>query len=212
MDERARELGRRNCETDQRADSMFYRHVYSYFGTFLGCSDVGSPELPIYAGKASMYDVHKYMYLSKAEMGFFIDQATRGLLSIGFSNGDAQFVNTTLDAVFNRRCAPATAVIPPTAVVLQAICTAPDCILSPNDTCSAYDALAPPAVANATLIGGYSKAPNGTTTLNATTTAAPTSKPTASTAAAPALVDAMFSGWETVGTIVGAVVVAFGLI
>jgi hypothetical protein len=39
--------------------SVFATHVYSYFGTFLGCSKIGSPELPAYTGKASMYEVHK---------------------------------------------------------------------------------------------------------------------------------------------------------
>jgi hypothetical protein len=39
--------------------STFFTHVYSYFGKFLGCSHIGSTQLPNYAGKASMYEVHK---------------------------------------------------------------------------------------------------------------------------------------------------------
>ena len=105
------------------------------------------------------------MYLNNGEMLYFIDQAVRGLLSIGFTGKDAQFVNTTLVAVFNARCAPAAAVVPPDAPPsLQAICIAPDCPLSPNDTCAAYQAISPPAVINNSLAGGVVKATNGTTT------------------------------------------------
>ncbi|KAH6972749.1 hypothetical protein BKA56DRAFT_467872, partial [Ilyonectria sp. MPI-CAGE-AT-0026] len=143
-----RDLKPSNGDTNS-AQHIFFTHVYSYFGTFLGCSHIGSSKLPAYAGKASMYEVHKFMDLNAAEMGFFVDQAVRGLLSIGFTDSDAQFVNNTLDTVFNHRCAPPAAVIPPTAgPQLQAICIAPDCSLSANDTCSAYDAAVPPLVAN----------------------------------------------------------------
>ena len=56
---------------------------------------------------------------------------------------------------------------------LQAICIAPDCILSVNDTCSAYASAVAPAVADTKLIGNYSKAANGTTSLNTTTGGSP---------------------------------------
>ncbi|KAI1372259.1 hypothetical protein F4677DRAFT_449573 [Hypoxylon crocopeplum] len=163
----ARDLKPSNGDT-KSAQHIFFTHVYSYFGTFLGCSHIGSAQLPAYTGKASMYEVHKYMDLNQAEMGFFIDQAVRGLLSFGFGDADAQFVNDTLNSVFNRRCSPAAAVIPPDAgPQLQAICIAPDCLLSANDTCSAYDPAMTPSVANATLIGNYSKAQDGSTTFDA---------------------------------------------
>jgi hypothetical protein len=107
----------------------------------------------------------RYMYLNNGEMLYFIDQAVRGLVSMGFTNTDAQFVNKTLTAVFNARCAPAAAVVPPTAPPsLQAICIASDCVLSPNDTCAAYQSIPAPAIANASLVGGVVKAANGTTT------------------------------------------------
>ena len=41
----------------------FTTHVYSYFGTVFNCSHIGSKELPQYAGKASMYEVHKCVSL-----------------------------------------------------------------------------------------------------------------------------------------------------
>ncbi|KAL6406530.1 hypothetical protein AUP68_09327 [Ilyonectria robusta] len=116
------------------------------------------------------------MDLNAAEMGFFVDQAVRGLLSIGFTDSDAQFVNNTLDTVFNHRCAPPAAVIPPTSgPQLQAICIAPDCSLSANDTCSAYDAAVPPLVANSSLIGNYTKAANGSTSVNSSASSTATS-------------------------------------
>ncbi|KAH7109515.1 hypothetical protein EDB81DRAFT_612145, partial [Dactylonectria macrodidyma] len=171
----ARKLKPSNGDT-RSAQHIFFTHVYSYFGTFFQCSHIGSSNLPAYAGKASMYEVHKFMDLNAAEMGFFVDQAVRGLLSFGFTDADAQFVNTTLDSVFNRRCAPAAAVIPPDAgPQLQAICIAPDCLLAANDTCSAYDTAVPPSVANATAIGNYTKAANGTTSFNASATSTPSS-------------------------------------
>ncbi|KAJ9136887.1 hypothetical protein NKR23_g9480 [Pleurostoma richardsiae] len=191
----------------------FYNHVYSYFGTFLGCSDIGSTELPAYAGKASMYEVHKYMDLNAAEMGFFIDQATRGLLSIGFTSADAQFVNTTLDKTFNKRCAPAAPVVPADAgPQLQAICVAADCALSPNDTCSAYETAVAPAVANATLIGNYTKGSNGSTSVNASAT-------TSSTGSVPSVTGSSGTEKTAVGwllelgfTAAGVILLASGLL
>ncbi len=109
------------------------------------------------------------MDLNTGEMSFFIDQAVRGLISLGFTDPDAQFVNTTLDAVFNHRCAPATPVVPQSAgPQLQAICIASDCALAPNDTCSAYETIAPPAVANSSLVGAVVKASDGKTSKNST--------------------------------------------
>ncbi|KAH7142060.1 hypothetical protein EDB81DRAFT_653776 [Dactylonectria macrodidyma] len=165
-----RNLKPSNGDTNS-AQHIFFTHVYSYFGTFLGCSHIGSSKLPAYAGKASMFEVHKFMDLNAAEMGFFVDQAVRGLLSIGFTDSDAQFVNNTLETVYNRRCAPPAGVIPPTAgPQLQAICIAPDCSLAENDICPAYDPAVPPLVANSTLIGNYTKAANGSTSVNSSAT------------------------------------------
>ncbi|KAI0444912.1 hypothetical protein F4803DRAFT_220304 [Xylaria telfairii] len=152
---------------------VFFTHVYSYFGTFLGCSTLGTTAFPSYTGKASMYEVHKYMDLNAAEMGYFVEQAVKGLISFGFSDADAQFVNATLNGKFNKRCAPAEAIIPPSAgPQLQAICIAPDCALSPNDTCSAYGNITAPVVSDATLAGNFTKDASGqTSSLNISTTA-----------------------------------------
>ena len=153
------------------------------------------------------------MDLSAAEMGFFIDQAVRGLLSFGFESPDAQFVNATLTAVFNKRCAPAAAVVPANVTALQAICVAPDCALSPNDTCSAYASAVPPIVANATLIGNYTKAPNGTTTAgNASTTSAESSpRPTVSTAGGSSVAGSGRGAAEMAVAVFGAALLAIAL-
>ncbi|KAI0468485.1 hypothetical protein F4859DRAFT_490521 [Xylaria cf. heliscus] len=178
---------------------VFFTHVYSYFGTFLGCSTLGATELPAYAGRASMYEVHKYMDLNAAELGYFIEQAVKGLISFGFSDADAQFVNATLDSKFNKRCAPAGALIPPSAgPQLQAICVAPDCTLSANDTCSAYGTIKAPAVANATLTGNFTKDANGQTSVNASS--GDTGKPTSGSGALfdvdmSGILLALFSTW-----------------
>ena len=161
--------------------SRFFNNVYSYFGTFLGCSALGSPELQQYKGKASMHEVHKFMYINSAEMAYFIDQAVRGLLSFGVSQMDAQYVNDTLHAKFNLRCAPPEAIIPPTPAMeeLQAICTAPDCGLSPNAPCGLYEDVGSPEVSNGTLLGNYTKGPDGKTGyINGSSTGGP--KPTGS--------------------------------
>ncbi|KAI1112674.1 hypothetical protein F5Y14DRAFT_442436 [Nemania sp. NC0429] len=159
---------------------VFFTHVYSYFGTFLGCSTLGTTAFPPYKGKASMYEVHKYMDLNAAELAYFIEQAVKGLISFGFSDADAQSVNATLNGKFNERCAPAEPIIPASAgPQLQAICVAPDCPLSPNDTCSAYGDVAAPAVANAALAGNFTKDASGQTSLNVSD-AAPSASPTLS--------------------------------
>ncbi|KAI1119776.1 hypothetical protein F5Y10DRAFT_283795 [Nemania abortiva] len=171
--------GNGNTQSNQY---VFFTHVYAYFGTFLGCSTLGTPEFPPYAGKASMYEVHKYMDLNAAEMGYFIEQAVKGLISFGFSDPDAQFVNATLAGKFDKRCPPAEAIIPASAgPQLQAICVAPDCALSANDTCSVYGDVTAPAVANATLVGNFTKDASGQSSLNiSSTTSGATPKPTSS--------------------------------
>lgn len=124
---------------------------------------------------------YRYMDLNAAEMGYFTEQAVKGLVSFGFSDADAQFVNATLSGKFNERCAPAEPIIPASAgPQLQAICVAPDCALSPNDTCSAYGDITAPAVANVTLAGNFTKDASGQTSLNVSGTTPSATPPPAS--------------------------------
>lgn len=49
---------------DQTADnfsSMLLTHLYEYFGVLLGCTMIGQPDYPAYAGEGSQYEVHKYV-------------------------------------------------------------------------------------------------------------------------------------------------------
>lgn len=142
---------------------MYQIHKYVAF--------VPAPKMNMSLSTDPISTSFRFMDLNKAEVDFFIDQAVRGLLSIGFTDADAQFVNTTLDTVFNGRCAPARTVIPENqGPQLQAICIAADCDLALNDTCSAYDPAVAPLVANSTLVGNYTKNGDGTTIVNISTT------------------------------------------
>ncbi|KAJ8099539.1 hypothetical protein POJ06DRAFT_290727, partial [Lipomyces tetrasporus] len=124
-------------------DSNQYRlltHIYQYFGTFYGCSYQGnSSAFPSYQGKASQYEVHKFMDLDSYEMGFFIDQVCYALTSLGFEQLDIDTTRSSLDLVFNRRCTPAKAIIPHSAgPQLQACCIASNCLSGTNPSCAAY--------------------------------------------------------------------------
>ena len=48
--------------------------MYEFFGVLLGCSQAGVGAFPAYMGHASMYEVHKFMDLDMAELGYFITQ------------------------------------------------------------------------------------------------------------------------------------------
>lgn len=99
----------------------------------LGCSEYGSKVVP-YAGDTSMYEVHKYMALGEAEVGYFIQQVGLAAASFGVAESDVQEVGQALNSAFGYRCSPPTS-IPPTATAeLQAICIEVNCIFLP-DTC-----------------------------------------------------------------------------
>lgn len=71
-----------------------------------------------------MYQVHKYMALDAAEVGYFIEQVGMSAASFGVSDADVQTVGMALTKAFDYRCAPPAA-IPATATpALQAICIA----------------------------------------------------------------------------------------
>ncbi|KAF2492473.1 hypothetical protein BU16DRAFT_594085 [Lophium mytilinum] len=116
-----------------------FDHIEQYFGTLLGCSKQGGSALPAYQGRASMYEVHKFMDLSAAEMGWFNLQATLAIASLGFSKQDVGIVNDTLYNVFSQRCSPAVSLVPKNAgPQLQSLCINEDCPLDKNATCALY--------------------------------------------------------------------------
>lgn len=137
-------------------------HLYQYFGALLGCS--GS-SFPAYTGFGSQAAVHRFMDLSPAEVGYFIEQVGLAASSFGVATDDINAVAGQLNKIFNVRCAPPTIVIPAQGPQLQSICLEDSCPLSPNDTCSAYPATMEPAVVN------------GSTSSNGTTLPSPSANP-----------------------------------
>lgn len=138
-------------------DSNQYKlltHLYGFFGTLLGCSAQGSDAFPAYGGQASMYKVHKFMGLNTAEVTYFIQQVGMAAASFGVADSDVTKVGEALSGLFNVRCAAPATAIPAQGPQLQSICITDDCKIAPNATCSSYEAVVEPGVANATLAMG----------------------------------------------------------
>lgn len=124
--------------------------MYQYFAYLLGCSQYGMTTSP-YAGSTNMYQVHKYMALDNAEVGYFIEQVGMAAASFGVSESDVQTVGKALMDAFGYKCEPPMAIPKSAQPELQSICIADDCPLSPNATCSSYAAVVQPKSANGTM-------------------------------------------------------------
>jgi len=149
-------------------------HLYQFFGTLLGCTSQGTSDaFSAYKGHPSMYNVHKFMALSYAENTYFIQQVGLAAQSFGVADSDIQKVAMSLSKAFNYRCAPAITLAPALGSQLQSICTAEDCPVAANSTCSAYAPVMQPGIANGTLAMG-----EGNKTSTATMTAANGGMPT----------------------------------
>ena len=161
-------------------------HLYQYFGALLGCSATGFPS---YQGFGSQAAVHRFMDLSAAEVGYFIQQVALAATSFGVSSDDVAVVGKALNTIFNVRCAPPTTVIPAQGAQLQSICQDETCLLAPMATCAAYPATMKPAKSNSTMAGS-------TASSNSTMggSAAPTSSKPASYSGAAAKVGAGAAG------------------
>ena len=83
---------------------------------------VGKGSFPAYTGEKSMYNVHKYMGLGEAEIGYFITQVGLSAASFGVADADVTAVGMALNQLFGYKCAPATTVIKAQGAQLQAIC------------------------------------------------------------------------------------------
>jgi hypothetical protein len=110
------------------------------------------------------------MDLSAAEVGYFIQQVAESAASFGVAKEDLTVVGTALNSLFNVRCAPPTVVIPSQPAELQSICIDDTCALSPNATCSSYNATMEPAVVNSTMSGNGTSG-NGTSGMGSSSTA-----------------------------------------
>lgn len=177
-------------------------HLYQLFGALLQCSEYGMGAFPPYMGKASLYEVHKFMALDNAEVTYFIDQVGLAAASFGVAKADVMAAGSALETLFGKRCAPATTVIPAQGPQLQAICIEPDCPLAANATCGLYQNVIEPMTANMTMTSSMSGGMTmtmtttnsagsvmtmTTTEMGSGTTSAPTSKVTTAGAAAQGL-------------------------
>ena len=91
-----------------------------------------------------MYETHKFMKLSTAEVGFFIQQVGLTAVSFGVSTADATAIGTLLGTVFGMRCSNALDHpfgLNSTVNGAQSICIGSDCAFatgaSLNATCYA---------------------------------------------------------------------------
>ena len=109
------------------------------------------------------------MALDEYQLGYFITQVGLAAASFGVATDDVTAVGKALAGLFALRCAPPTVVIPSQGAQLQSICIADSCPLSPNSTCSSYEMVQEPIVANVTLAMGQGV--NATSTMNGTSTA-----------------------------------------
>lgn len=156
---------------------MLLTHLYEYFGVLLGCTMIGQPGYPAYAGDASQYEVHKYVFptlcalvppipnhankhlhrfmdLNPLQLGYFIAQVASSAASFGVATSDIQAVGTALNKLFGYRCSPPTTVVPAQGPQLQAICLDPTCPVAMNASCASYINQTVPLVYNASLAMG----------------------------------------------------------
>ncbi|TEY46887.1 hypothetical protein BOTCAL_0311g00020 [Botryotinia calthae] len=127
------------ANSDKSNQYFLLTHLYQYFGVLLSCSKQGGAEFPGYSGSASQYNVHKFMYLSDAEVGYFIEQVALSAASFGVSSSDLTIIDSSLRQSFGSRCLPPMTIIPNQGSQLQSICTDDSCPLASNNTCASYD-------------------------------------------------------------------------
>jgi hypothetical protein len=98
-----------------------------------------------------MYNVHKFMDLNTAELGYFIEQVGLAALSFGVDPADLTPIAQALGTLFGQRCAQPVSVLGGSVPAeLQAICTDDSCSQAANATCSSYAPATPPRHCNAT--------------------------------------------------------------
>ncbi|KAH8889462.1 hypothetical protein GQ53DRAFT_869866 [Thozetella sp. PMI_491] len=160
----------KNMPADDMTSNQYFllTHLYSFFGALLGCSKYGMAGFAAYNGQASMYNVHKFMDLDAAEVGYFISQVAMAGASLGVANSDLQAVGTALGGLFNVRCGPPTTAIPAQGPQLQSICIDSSCALSPNSSCDSYAAPVAPQNASTSMPSSTMGTMTGTATTSAT--------------------------------------------
>lgn len=180
-------------------------HLYEYFGTVLGCSKQGMRGYSAYDGEASMYQTHKFMDLSYAEVTYFIQQVALSAQSFGVAQEDLGVAGTALNSLFNVKMAAAVTVIPSQGAQLQSICVDDTCPLAPNSTTKGYETVSEPVAANSSNTDSSSSA-SGTAKGGASAS---------STASIPGTTSSSKSDGSAVGfsmmAVVGAAALAFAV-
>lgn len=147
---------------DKSRQYFLLTHLYSFFGSLLGCTQYGMGAFPAYKGAASMGSVHKFMDLDEAELGYFIQQVALSAASFGVAEEDLMVVGKALNGLFGMRCSPPATAIKEQGPALQAICQASSCPLAPEATCAAYGNSTAPAPAMSSGMSGGGMMPNAT--------------------------------------------------
>lgn len=120
-----------------------------------------------------MQAVHRFMFLEKNEMDYFIMQVGLAAASFGVAEEDVTAVGQALNKLFNYKCSPETTVIKEQGPQLPSICQADTCPLDPNATCDAYPQVSEPAEANGGGNGGNQTNGTATPTINPSITGLP---------------------------------------
>lgn len=136
-----------------------------------------------------MYQVHKFMDLNPAEVGYFITQVALAGASFGVATDDLTAVGMALNSLFGYRCSPPATAIKAQGPALQAICIDGACPLAPSAVCNSYEPVLIPknATTNSTVTApgslgtatvSMSMSATATMTMSGSTTATMTTKPT----------------------------------
>lgn len=92
-----------------------------------------------------MYNTHKFMALSNAEVQYFITQVGLSAASFGVSKEDVATVGMALQDAFGFRCLPKASIPMGAKPELQSICIEKDCPLSKKGKdCKAYEKVVEP--------------------------------------------------------------------
>ena len=91
-------------------------------GLYSDLEQFGNTVMP-YAGQNGMYEVHKFMALDAAEVGYFIQQVGLSAASFGVSSSDVAAVGSALMGAFGYRCEPPASIPSFEPPALQSICT-----------------------------------------------------------------------------------------
>ncbi|GJN77158.1 hypothetical protein PLIIFM63780_000647 [Purpureocillium lilacinum] len=182
---------KKNMPANDNSSRQYFllTHLYQFFGSLLGCTMQGMTGFDAYMGRTSMYEVHKFMGLGKAEVDYFIAQVALAAQSFGVTDDDVKAVGEALNNAFNMRCAAPMAVLKTARPQLQAICIADDCPKAKNATCDAYAKVTEPQPVSSmmsSMTGSSTMMPTGTMTsgsmtgtMTPTGTATESSVPTA---------------------------------